>query len=153
MKIKEILATTANKMAHKAKDEMFIEIKERILSQIDRVSKTGRFNTYLTIGDYSDCSNWAVIECWLKELGYRFEYISTHKGMMVYWDDLPIAKINMVTEPKSAVSRIEFGWKYDPTQYDFICSGCGKHSEYTTDYCPHCGVKTYVPVGEKWRKY
>lgn len=32
-------------------------------------------------------------------------------------------------------------WTRDTNQWDYVCSACGKHSEYKTKYCPNCGVK------------
>ena len=32
-------------------------------------------------------------------------------------------------------------WSFDPHAYDYVCSECGKHSEYTSPYCPCCGKK------------
>ena len=42
-------------------------------------------------------------------------------------------------EKKKAVTSGE--WTFDPHCYDYVCSECGKHSEYTSPYCPNCGKK------------
>jgi hypothetical protein len=40
------------------------------------------------------------------------------------------------------LEREELGtWTKDNVQWDYVCSACGKHSEYATDYCPNCGKK------------
>lgn len=40
------------------------------------------------------------------------------------------------------LEREELGtWQFDPHPYDYVCSACGNHSEYTTPYCPNCGKK------------
>ena len=98
MKVREIMAIIANKTAHKRQDEMSFVIKERVMLQIDKATKEGRFCTYLACKDYSDCSNWAVIENWLKELGYKTEYAPNYKGMVVAWDDISIAELSIYTK-------------------------------------------------------
>ncbi len=32
-------------------------------------------------------------------------------------------------------------WAKDMERYDYVCSDCGKHAEYVSDYCPNCGKK------------
>lgn len=40
------------------------------------------------------------------------------------------------------IEREELGtWKLDLFSYDYVCSACGKHSEYKTDFCCNCGKK------------
>lgn len=40
------------------------------------------------------------------------------------------------------IEREEPGtWTFDPFSYDYVCSACGKHSEYKTDFCCNCGKK------------
>ena len=41
-------------------------------------------------------------------------------------------------------------WIYHPVQHDYVCSGCGKHAEYTTLYCPNCGKKMKPIEGRKY---
>jgi hypothetical protein len=40
-------------------------------------------------------------------------------------------------------------WTFDPHPYDYVCSECGKHAEYTTPYCPNCGKKMKPLEGRK----
>ena len=35
-------------------------------------------------------------------------------------------------------------WMKDNVQWDYVCSACGKHSEYATDFCCNCGKKMIV---------
>lgn len=39
------------------------------------------------------------------------------------------------------IERQEGTWQKDMEQYDYVCSACGKHAEYVSDYCPNCGKK------------
>lgn len=157
-KIKEILAPAANKMAHKAKDNWFEEYKERLMEKIINAANNGEFD--LKINTLSCRGNWGKVKDWLEGLGFRVEWRVEDIFPTIKWDDVSIAEIEMVTEPKPAtvtyaekLSKIEFGWNYDTTRYDFVCSCCNEHSEYTSNYCPHCGAKMYVPNGGKRRDY
>ena len=48
MKIKEILATTANKMAHKARDNQFEDYKEKVFNTIDKAITKGEFECFIS---------------------------------------------------------------------------------------------------------
>lgn len=49
------------------------------------------------------------------------------------------------------IKRDEEGtWIFDPHPYDYVCSECGKHSEYTSPYCPNCGKKLKPLEGRKY---
>jgi hypothetical protein len=51
------------------------------------------------------------------------------------------------------IKRDEEGtWIFDPHPYDYVCSECGKHSEYTSPYCPHCGKKLKPIEGRNYDK-
>ena len=39
------------------------------------------------------------------------------------------------------IERQEGTWQKNMEQYDYVCSACGKHAEYVSDYCPNCGKK------------
>jgi predicted transcriptional regulator len=43
-------------------------------------------------------------------------------------------------------------WIYHSVQHDYVCSGCGKHAEYTTLYCPNCGKKMKPIEGRNYDK-
>ena len=46
------------------------------------------------------------------------------------------------------LKREEFGtWTKDNVHWDYVCSACGKHSEYATDFCCNCGKKMHVEEG------
>lgn len=156
-KIKEIFAVAANKMAHNARDKQFDDYKERLVERITKAANDGEFS--LQVNTYSARGRWAELKQWLENLGFVVGWNANNLMAVIKWDDVSITKIEMVTEPKPAVttlnkiSRIEFGWDYDGNRYDFVCSCCHEHSEYTSNYCPHCGAKTYVPNGGKRRDY
>ena len=101
---------------------------------------------------------------WLRSLGFKIT-AGTYKYYITWPEEDAIEKLRkevfkILTQPKPAtvtyvekLSKIEFGWNYDTTRYDFVCSCCNEHSEYTSNYCPHCGAKMYVPNGGKRRDY
>lgn len=151
MKMKEVTATAANKMAHKASDEKLKDYKERLAERITKAANNGEFS--LHVNAHFFCGRWVELKQWLESFGFVVGWNTNNLMAIIKWDDISIAKIDIMTEPKPAVSRFEFGWRYDTTKFDFVCSYCGKHSEYSSNYCPNCGVKTYVPNGEKERKY
>lgn len=35
----------------------------------------------------------------------------------------------------------EAHWEFDDESYEYICTRCREHSEYSTPYCPQCGAK------------
>ena len=51
-------------------------------------------------------------------------------------------------EKKKAVASGD--WTFDQHCYDYVCSECGKHSEYTSPYCPNCGKKLKPLEGRKY---
>ena len=158
LKLKEICAKAVNKLAHDMVDAKIVEYKETLLIKIRETAEQGSF--YYVVNRFG-CpdGHWLEIKEWLESLGFAVVWKVPDFTATIQWDDVSIAEIEMVTKPKPAVttldkvSRIEFGWNYDTTRYDFVCSCCNEHSEYTSNYCPHCGAKTYVPNGGKRRDY
>ena len=157
-KTKEIFAVDANRMANNARDKQFDDYKEQLVGRISKAAHDGEFS--LHVNTYSAHGRWAELKQWLESLGFVVGWNANNLMAVIKWDDVSIAEIEMITKPKLATvtyvekpSRIEFGWNYDTNRYDFVCSCCDEHSEYTSNYCPHCGAKTYVPNGGKRRDY
>ena len=157
LKLKEICAKAVNKLAHDVVESKTVEQKEKILIKIRETAENGKFECFV---DCFHCDNWKEIKLWLVAMGFVVGNTVTGMMALIKWDDISIAGIEMVTEPKPATvtyvekkSRIEFAWNYDTTEYDFVCSCCNEHSEYTSNYCPNCGAKTYVPNGGEKRNY
>jgi hypothetical protein len=149
-KIREIFATVANKMAHNARDEEFQIYKKQLMERVNTAANEGEF--CLHVNTFSAKGHWGELKSWLESLGFTVGWNAGNIMAVVKWDDDSIAKQTMATNPARADS-IKFGWHYDTTRYDFVCSCCHEHSEYTSDYCPHCGAKTFVPDGSKRRDY
>lgn len=148
-KIKEIFAVAANKIANNARDKQFEDYKEQLVERITKAANDGEFS--LHVNTYSAHGRWTELKQWLESLGFVVGWNANNLMAVIKWDDVSIAEIEMVTKPKPAtvtyvekLSKIEFGWVFDPHPYDYICSCCGKHSEYKTKYCPNCGAKMIV---------
>ena len=161
MKIREIIATVANQMAHKAQNDAWEDYKKKVQNIIKIASNEGKFECF--IGQLtcpsSDC--WKETIGWLRGLGYVVSWQYGGSMACVKWDDLSIAKINTTTEPRPATVKyygptpagVSYAWEFDKDTYDFVCARCERHSEYTTDYCPNCGAKMFVSEGKKRKDY
>lgn len=159
MKIKEILATTANKMAHNARDNQFEDYKQQLIERIIKTANDGQFS--LHVNTYSCPGGWGGLKQWLESLGFVVGWNSRNLMATIRWDDLSIAEIDMMTEPKPATTKcygttpagVSYAWEFDENSYDFVCAHCDGHSEYTTDYCPNCGAKMHLRIGDRRRNY
>ena len=160
MKIKEILATTANKMAHKSHDNALEDYKAKVMARIDEVIKNGMFECAISQLSCPD-GCWKEIREWLGDLGYVVDWKCGSSFADVKWDDLSVIKTDMMTEPKPATTKyygttpagVSYAWDFDENSYDFVCAHCDGHSEYTTDYCPNCGAKMHLRIGDRRRSY
>lgn len=94
------------------------------------------------------------IIAWLRSLGFKvtagtYKYYITWPEEEDIIERLRSESFKIMTQPKSATVHYaigwlnsEFGtWKFDPYPCDYVCSACGKHSEYKTDFCCNCGKK------------
>lgn len=145
-KIKEIFAVAANKIANNARDKQFEEYKGQLVESITKAANNGEF--LLRVNISSSRGRWAELKQWLESLGFVVGWNSYNITAVIKWDDTSIVEIEQMTKPKPAtvtyvekLSKIEFGWVFDPHPYDYVCSCCNEHSEYKTKYCPNCGAK------------
>jgi hypothetical protein len=64
---------------------------------------------------------------WLTSLGFTVKRVGPSGWHEITWPE---------------IKREELGiWNFDLISYDHVCSVCGKHSEYATDFCCNCGKK------------
>ena len=70
---------------------------------------------------------------WLKSLGF------TVKQVNPIWCEVTWPEEDVLGE-----------WIFNSHTYDYVCSECGKHSEYTSPYCPNCGKKLNPTEGRKY---
>ena len=104
------------------------------------------------------------IKPWLESLGFKVREIGP-SWCEVTWpeeEDL-VEKLcseahKILTQPIHAKVHYAIGWlnaEYGTwskhmTQHDYVCSKCGKHSMYKTDFCCNCGKKMKVEEGSKY---
>ena len=104
---------------------------------------------------------------WLKSLGFTVKQVDPFWCEITWPEEediceklrrecLPILNSTLPESARNAVSRLTFikedlgEWVFDPRCYDYVCSECGKHSEYTSPYCPNCGKKLEPLEGRKY---
>jgi hypothetical protein len=97
------------------------------------------------------------IKPWLESLGFQVKDKGWGSWYEIAWPEeediierLRNKTFKILTQPTLAnvtwglrLERFEEEreWVYHHVQHDYVCSGCGKHSEYTSPYCPNCGKK------------
>ena len=101
---------------------------------------------------------------WLRSLGFKVT-AGTYKYYITWPEEEDIIErlrnqtFKILTQPMFAnvtwglrLERFEEEreWVYHPVQHDYVCSGCGKHFEYTSPYCPNCGKKLKPLEGRKY---
>ena len=99
---------------------------------------------------------------WLKSLGFTVKQVNPIWCEITWPEEEEICEklrrecLPILTQPKSATVHYAIGWlnseekqkaatlgvwTRDTIQWDYVCSACGKHSEYKTDFCCNCGKK------------
>ena len=98
------------------------------------------------------------IEGWLKSLGFTVKQVNPIWCEITWPEEedilerlrrecMPILNSSLPDAARRAidglqVKREEPGtWKLDRFSCNYVCSACGKHSEYKTDFCCNCGKK------------
>ena len=109
-----------------------------------------------------------LIKPWLESLGfqvkkngwgswYKITWPEEQKTCQIFFGLSPLNTLTKSTPTKFTwsvkIDREELGtWIFDPHPYDYVCSECGKHSEYTSPYCPNCGKKLKPIEGRNYDK-
>ncbi len=99
------------------------------------------------------------IKPWLESLGFQVKDKGWGTWYEITWPEeediierlrrecMPILNSSLPDAARRAIDGLkvkqeESGtWKLDPFSCDYVCSACGKHSEYKTDFCCNCGTK------------
>jgi hypothetical protein len=95
------------------------------------------------------------IKPWLEGLGFTVKQTNPFWCKITWPEEedlierLRSESIKILTQPMPAKVHYAIGWlnteygtwSKDITQYDYVCSKCGKHSMYKTDFCCNCGKK------------
>ena len=107
------------------------------------------------------------IEGWLKSLGFTVKQVNPIWCEITWPEEedilerlrrecMPILNSSLPDAARRAIDGLkvkqeELGtWIFDSHTYDYVCSECGKHSEYTSPYCPNCGKKMKPLEGRKY---
>lgn len=102
------------------------------------------------------------IQPWLEDLGFKVKQVNPIWSEITWPEEEEILEklrkeVNDIWSRRVPVNftwgvkieREEPGtWTKDNVQWDYVCSACGKHSEYATDFCCNCGKKMKVEEGE-----
>jgi hypothetical protein len=95
------------------------------------------------------------IKPWLERLGFKVKEIGPVWCKITWPEEEDIVERlrseahKILTQPIHAKVHYAIGWlnteygtwSKDMAQYDYVCSKCGKHSMYKTDFCCNCGKK------------
>ena len=95
------------------------------------------------------------IKPWLEGLGFTVKQTGPFSCKITWPEEEDLVErlrsetVKILTQPMSAkvtwglnINRETLGvWTRDTNQWDYVCSACGKHSEYKTDFCCNCGKK------------
>ena len=139
------------KELRKLNDKSFKDVQKVFRRRLREIAAYGRTEAEFDKGHYH-CED--KIITWLRSLGFKVT-AGTYKYYITWPEEDDILKklrdeaFKILTKPVPCtvtwglkIKQEELGsWIFDPHAYDYVCSECGKHSEYTTHYCPHCGKK------------
>lgn len=111
------------KVLQKLNDKSFKETKKAFRRRLRELAANGE-NKARYKPDYYCCGD--RIADWLRSLGFTVKQINP------IWCEVTWG---------ARTEKQEGTWQKDMKQYDYVCSVCGKHAEYVSDYCPNCGKK------------
>lgn len=125
--------------------------------RLREIATGGQHNATYKMDDYCFGER---IQPWLESLGFRVKPTNL-SWYEVTWSEeegvlerlreyMPILNNSLPETARRAIDRLkvkqkELGtWRPDPSCYDYVCSACGKHSEYKTDFCCNCGKRMII---------
>lgn len=140
------------KELQKLNDKSFKNTQKIFRRRLREIAAGGENKAKYKPDDYA-CGD--QIEGWLKSLGFTVKQVNPIWCEITWPEEEDILErlrsetFKILTQPMPAkvtwgvkIEREELGtWKFDPFSYDYVCSACGKHSEYKTDFCCNCGKK------------
>ena len=150
------------KELQKLNDKSFKETQKIFRRRLREIAKEGNVHAEYKPKDYK-CGE--QIKPWLESLGFKVKEMGPIwcKATWPEEEDL-IEKLRKETFDiwsRPIPAKVTWGvrlerfeeereWIYHPVQHDYVCSGCGKHAEYTSPYCPNCGKKMKPLEGRKY---
>ena len=109
------------KELQKLNDKSFKNTQKIFRRRLREVAANGSNEATYKANDYC-CGE--QIKPWLESLGFQVRYKGWGSWYEITWSG---EKLGV--------------WTKDTVQWDYVCSACGKHSEYKTDFCCNCGKK------------
>lgn len=143
-------------------DKSFKPVQKLFRRRLREIAADGKNEADFNKGHFA-CED--KIITWLRYLGFKvtsgtYKYYITWPEEEDVFERLRSESFKILTKPTPCnvtgglkVKQEELGfWYFDPHVYDHVCSECGKHSEYTTNYCSHCGKKLKPTEGRNYDK-
>ena len=150
------------KELQKLNDKSWKETQKIFRRRLREIAKGGENKAKYKHSDYCMGDR---IKPWLESLGFKVKEIGPSWCEITWPEEVDLIErlrsetFKILTQPMPAKvtwglhlvrSEEEQEWIYNPTRYDYACSGCGKHAEYTSPYCPNCGKKMKPLEGRKY---
>jgi hypothetical protein len=142
------------KELQKLNDKSFKDTQKIFRRRLRKIAASGSKEATYKENEYC-CGE--LIKPWLESLGFQVKNIGWGSWYKITWpeeeDTLKRLRVPVKFTWHVKVDREELGtWIFDPHPYDYVCSECGKHSEYTSPYCPNCGKKLKPIEGRNYDK-
>ena len=148
-------------------DKSFKDTQKFFRRRLREIAAGGRASADFDKGHF--CCEDKIIT-WLRSLGFKvtpgtYKYYITWPEEEDIIERLRKESFKILTQPMPAKVHYAIGWLnseekkkaamvgewiFDSHTYDYVCSECGKHSEYTSSYCPNCGKKLKPLEGRKY---
>lgn len=130
----------------------FKETQKIFRRRLREIAKDGNVHAEYKPKDYK-CGE--QIKPWLESLGFKVKEIGPSWCKITWPEEEDILErfrgehFEVLTQRMPVkftwgvkIEQEELGkWVFDPHLYDYVCSACGKHSWYKTDFCCNCGKK------------
>ena len=148
-------------------DKSFKDTQKFFRRRLREIAASGRASADFDKGHF--CCEDKIIT-WLRSLGFKvtpgtYKYYITWPEEEDIIEKLRKESFKILTQPMPAKVHYAIGWLnseskkkaamvgewiFDSHCYDYVCSECSKHSEYTSPYCPNCGKELKPVEGRKY---
>lgn len=156
------------KELQKINSKSFKETQKIFRRRLREIAKDGNVQAKYKPKDYKYGEQ---IKPWLESLGFKVKEIGPSWCEITWPEEEDIIErlrnetFKILTRPMPAKVHYAIGWLnseekkiaaimgewiFDPYYCDYVCSECGKRSEHTSPYCPHCGKKLEPIEGKNY---
>lgn len=144
------------KELQKLNSKSFKNTQKIFRHRLREIAKGGENKAKYNENDY--CAG-DYIAGWLRNLGFTVKRVDLSGWYEITWSEEKDALERLHREIEELQQRAEKAhwkwlyssiqskhqklgtWEFEPYDYDYVCSACGKHSRYKTDFCCNCGKK------------